>query len=44
MNDDEKMLVLNDLQKIQKDYFNESEQQWYKYLDQAIEELEYSQK
>lgn len=44
MSSDEKMQVLNDLQEIQKLYFNESEKKWYKYLDQAIEELEYEKR
>lgn len=38
----EREKVLNVLQDVQRKYFNESEGKWYKYLDQAIEELEYS--
>lgn len=38
----EREKILKVLQDVQKTYFSESETQWYKYLDQAIEELEYS--
>ncbi|SEV92420.1 hypothetical protein [[Clostridium] fimetarium] len=34
--------VLKVLQDVQKMFFDESESKWYKYLDQAIEELEYA--
>jgi hypothetical protein len=38
----EREKILNALQDVQKTYFSESESKWYKYLDQAIEELEYA--
>lgn len=37
----EKEKVLERLHDVQKSYFSESESRWYKYLDQAVEELEY---
>lgn len=39
----DKKMLLKELQAIQEKYFFEAESKWYKFLDQAIEELEYEE-